>query len=133
LSNALILSAIMGAAVIVWVLFLYARGKLKENYALFWILISLAVTLISTFQEILVWANVILQASSITSVVLASFIFFLIVVSIYHSMKISQLTEQNKRIAQALALLQNWINEQSDNKTKKKAMKRIIDQTTKGT
>jgi preprotein translocase subunit SecY len=133
LSNALTLSAILGIAIIVWILVLYRRGKLKENYALFWILISLTIALISTFQDLLVWANLVLQAGSTTWVVLTSFIFLLIVVSIYYSVKISELTEQNKRIAQALALLQNYINGQSGNKERKKGMKRIIDQLTRET
>lgn len=130
MSNALTLSAILGTVIIVWILFLYRRGKLKENYALFWILISLTITIISSFQSLLVWANSILQAGSTTWVVLASFIFLLIVVSIYYSVKISELTEQNKRIAQALALLQTYIDGQRGNEERKKAMKRIIDQLT---
>jgi hypothetical protein len=133
LSNALTLSAILGIVIIVWILLLYRRGKLKENYALFWILISFTITLISTFQDLLVWANLILQAGSTTWVVLTSFIFLLIVVSIYYSVKISELTEQNKRIAQALALLQNYMDGQGGNKERKKGMKRIIDQLTQET
>jgi hypothetical protein len=129
LSNALTLSTILGIATIVWILFLYRRGKLKENYALFWILISSTIVIISTFQDLLVWANSILQAGSTTWVVLASFVFLLIVTSIYYSMKISELTEQNKKIAQALALLQTYIDGQSGNKERKKTMKKIIDQT----
>jgi hypothetical protein len=128
LSNALTLSAILAIAILVWILFLYRRGKLKENYALFWILISLAIAIISTFQVLLTWANLILQAGSTTWVVLTSFIFLLILVSIYYSVKISELTEQNKRIAQALALLQTYMNGQKSNKERKRIMKMIIDQ-----
>jgi len=128
LSNALTLSAILGIVVIIWILFLYRRGKLRENYALFWLLISFTITVISTFQDILVWANTLLQASSTTYVVLSSFIFLLIVVSIYYSVKISELTEQNKKLAQAMALIQVYTKEQNRDKEKKKRMKRIIDQ-----
>jgi ABC-type uncharacterized transport system YnjBCD permease subunit len=128
LSNALTLSAILGVATILGILLLYRRGKLKENYALFWLLISFIIAIISTFQDILVWANLVLQASSGTYVVLASFIFLLIMVSIYYSVKISELTEQNKKLAQAMGLIEAYISEQSGNKERKRRMKKIVDE-----
>ena len=128
MGNALILSSILGVAMIVGILILYRKGKLKENYALFWLLISFTITILSTFQDLIGFANLILQSSDPTYVVLVSFIFLLIVVSIYYSVKISELTEKNKKIVQALALLQAYAGEQDENRERRKRMKRIVDQ-----
>lgn len=105
MSNALALSTLLGFATAVGVVYLYRRGKLKEDHALFWLFISATIIILSMFQDLLIWISLIVQASNPTDVVLASFIFLLILVSIYYSIKISELTEQNKKLAQELAIL----------------------------
>jgi len=102
----LILSASLGVATAIGVICLYRKRKLKEDHAIFWLFISVIIIALSTFQELLITINVIVQADNPTSIVLASFIFLLILVSIYYSIKISELIEQNKKLAQELAILQ---------------------------
>jgi hypothetical protein len=106
MSNALTLSALLGVATAIGVVYLYRKDKLKEDHALFWLFISFTIIILSIFQNLLLWINIIVQAENPTDVVLASFIFLLILISIYYSVKISELTEKNKNLAQELALLQ---------------------------
>jgi len=104
LSNALILSASLGVATAIGVICLYRKGKLKEDHAIFWLFISIIIIALSTFQDL--------------SIVLASFIFLLILVSIYYSVTISELIEQNKKLAQELAMLTIHKKENKNNKDK---------------
>jgi hypothetical protein len=105
MSNVLILSALLGVTTAICVIYLYRKQKLKEDHALFWLFISVVVVVLSTYQDLLTWINLLVQAGDPNDVVLASFIFMLILFSIYYSVKISELTDQNKRLAQEVALL----------------------------
>jgi len=104
-SNALILATLAGIAILTWVLFLYRRGKLKEDHALLWIAVSVSVILLSTWTALLGIINGVVGAARSSDVVLAAFVAFLLIVSIYYSVRISGLERQNKRIAQELAIM----------------------------
>jgi len=105
MSNALAIAAIAGLLILAMVLFLFRRGKLKEDHALLWISVSIAIVVLSTWTELLIAIDQAVGAAKASDVVFAAFVAFLIVVSIYYSVKISELSEQNRRIAQELAVL----------------------------
>ena len=105
MSNALTIAAIMGFLVLGWVLFLYRRKRLKEDHALLWISVSVAIILLSTWTGLLVGINQVVGAAKVSDVVLSAFVTFLIVICIYYSDKISELAEQNRKIAQQLAVM----------------------------
>jgi len=105
MSRALQISAITGVLIIVWVLYLYRKGRLKEDHTLLWVSVSVAIILLSTWPDLLLAINWLVGAERTTDVVLAAFIAFLLLICIYYSTKISELTEQNKRLAQELALV----------------------------
>ncbi len=104
MSNSLAIAAVVGGAILVWVLFLYRRGRLKEDLALLWIGVSVAIILLSTWIGLLIAINQVVGAANVSNVVLAAFVAFLIVVSVYYSVKISSLEKQNKRLAQEIAV-----------------------------
>jgi len=104
-SNALALAAIAGGAILTWVLFLYRKGRLKEDHALLWIAVAVSVILLSTWTELLATINQVVGAARSSDVVLASFVAFLLIVSIYYSVRISGLEWQNKKIAQEIAIM----------------------------
>ncbi len=105
MSNALTIATIMGFLILGWVLFLYRRKRLKEDHALLWISVAVAIILLSTWTDLLVAINQIVAAAKVSDVVLAAFVTFLIMISIYYSVKISELAEQNRKIAQQLAVM----------------------------
>ena len=105
MSRALQISAITGVLIIIWVLYLYRKGRLKEDHALLWISVSAVIVLLSTWTDLLLAINWLVGAERVTDVVLAAFVAFLLVICIYYSVKISELTEQNKRIAQEIAIM----------------------------
>jgi len=104
MSNSLAIATIVGVSILAWVIFLYRKGKLKEDLALLWIAVSIAIVLLSTWTGLLVAINQIVGAANVSNVVLAAFVAFLIIVSIYYSVKLSTLEKQNKRMAQEIAV-----------------------------
>ena len=46
MSNSLAIAALVGVSILAWVIFLYRKGKLKEDLALLWIAVSIAIVLL---------------------------------------------------------------------------------------
>lgn len=108
-SRALIYAAVTSIGIVVWVLYLYKRERLKEDHTLLWLAVLISITVISLRQDLLIKLNWYIGAGNPTSLVLAAFIGFLLIISIFFSVKISELTEQNKRLVQIIALLDDKI------------------------
>lgn len=103
--TALDLAAITGAAIAIWVLYLYRKKKLREDHAILWLFVSLGIVLISTWTSLLTFIRTVLGARDPTDLVVAMFIAFLIIMCIYFSVKISELTEQNRKMSQEIAVV----------------------------
>ncbi len=104
MSNALSLAAISGAVILVWVIYLFHKKRLREDHAILWLGVSVVVMVLSTWTNLLVAINNLVGTQSVANVVLAAFVALLIVVSIFYSVKISELTEKSRKLAQELAL-----------------------------
>lgn len=104
-------AALAGVAIIVWVVYLYRRGRLKEDHTLLWLGVSTVIVVLSTWTDLLSAVNWVVGAEKASDVVLAAFVAFLLLICIYYSVKLSELREQNKKIAQELALLKSGVEE----------------------
>ena len=105
LSNALGLAAVVGAAVFVWVIYLFHKKRLREDHAILWMGVSIVIVALSTWTTLLVAINNLVGTQSASNVVLAAFVALLIAVSIFYSVKISELTDKSRRLAQEIALI----------------------------
>lgn len=105
MSRALAVAAITGAVITIWILYLYGKNKLKDDHAILWLFVSISVMLISTQQHLLWVLRWTLGVWNVTDLVLAAFIGFLLIISIYYSVKISELSDQNERLVQEMALI----------------------------
>jgi hypothetical protein len=105
LSNSLILAALTAGCILAWVLYLYRKGRLREDNALLWIFVSIGIIVVSTWTDFLFTINWVVGAEKASDIVLGAFIAFLLILGIYYSVKISDLTEQNKKIAQEIAII----------------------------
>ena len=103
--SALELAALAGAAIAIWVLYLYRKKRLREDHAILWLFVSLSIVLISTWTDLLTFIRAMVGAREPTDLVLAIFIAFLLITCIYYSVKISELTEQNRKMSQELAIV----------------------------
>jgi hypothetical protein len=120
MSRALQVAAITGVAIILWILYLYRKGRLKEDHALLWLSVSAGIVLLSSWTDLLLAINWVVGAEKASDVVLAAFVVFLLLICIYYSVKISELAEQNEKSAQELALMkvEKETNKKEDAKQK---------------
>jgi hypothetical protein len=100
------IAAITASLAVMTVVFeLIRRRRLREEYAILWFLGGLALIGVSLWRSSLEWAARALGVAYPPSVLLLAVIGLGFLVAIHFSISLTRLAEQNKRIAQELALL----------------------------
>ena len=89
--------------------------KLKEKYALIWLFSGSIIFILATFDKVLIWITKLLGITLPINTVFFFGILFIFLINIHFSLMISNLSEQNRKIAQKLALLESK-NGSSSNK-----------------
>lgn len=84
---------------------LIRRRKLKEKYAVLWLFSGSIILFFAVFNNILDWLTGLLGIMLPVNTAFFFGILFIILVNMHFSLVISNLSEQNKIIAQKLALL----------------------------
>ncbi len=105
MSRALQIAALTGVVIAIWILYLYRKKRLREDHAILWLFVSISIAVISTWTDLLVAMRTLAGAANPTDLVLAVFVAFLLLTSIYYSVRISELAKQNQRLVQEIALL----------------------------
>ncbi|OGC08474.1 hypothetical protein A2230_08130 [candidate division WOR-1 bacterium RIFOXYA2_FULL_36_21] len=94
-------------SILIFIFELLRRRKISEAVTLWWISIGLIIILLTFSKRLLLYLTLFLGLSlPMTTLVLLSF-FFVLLMMIYFSMKISILSYQVKELAQYIALLKN--------------------------
>jgi hypothetical protein len=102
------IAAIAGSLAVMTIVFQLIRGRrLREEYAILWFLGSLALIGVSLWRASLEWAARVLGVAYPPSVLLLAVIGLGFLVALHFSISLTRLSEQNKRIAQDLALLRH--------------------------
>lgn len=100
-----IISVLGSLAVMAFVFILIRRGKLREEYALTWFVASLALIGVSLWRDSLEIAARLAGIYYAPSALLLGVIVLGFALAMHYSISLSRLAEQNKRLAQELALL----------------------------
>lgn len=95
--------------------YLYYSDKLKDDLALLWLFVSISVIALSLWQDLRITISRLAGAESTADFITASYIAFLLMICIYFSVKISALTEQNKLLAQEVAILRGLLSKMKGN------------------
>jgi len=107
-----ILGSVASFALVLVVLDLIRRRRLRERYALLWLLTGIVLTALSAWRgglnTIARWLGV---RGYPPAVLFAVAILFIIAVLLHYSTVISRLTDQNVLLAQRLALLEEELRE----------------------
>ena len=107
-----ILGALASFALVLFVLELIRSRRLRERYALLWLVTGLALTALSAWRgglnTIARWLGV---KGYPPAVLFAVGLLFVIAVLLHYSTVISRLSDQNTILAQRLALLQSELDE----------------------
>ncbi len=94
----------LSLAILFMVLSVIRRGKIMEKYALLWIYNLLCIIVVAIFPGLLIRVSGFLNIHYITAI-LVFFVLFFVTVLFYFSITLSSLTEQNKRLAQELGVV----------------------------
>jgi hypothetical protein len=104
-----IISVLGSLAVMLFVFQLIRRGKLREEYALIWFGASLALIVVSFWRGSLELAARLAGIAYPPSVLLLGVIVLGFALAMHYSISLSRLAEQNKRLAQELAILRHRV------------------------
>jgi len=95
---------VISAVLLVAVIELVRRRRLREEYALLWLLAAVVAPAVVVGFPLLRRFTRLVGADEPVSILYFFALVFLVLINIHYSTKISQLTEQVKNLAQALAL-----------------------------
>lgn len=109
-----ILAVAVSFGLVIFILRLITNKKLKEKYAILWLVSGSIIFILGVFNNFLIYITGLIGITLPINTVLFFGIFFLIVINIHFSIVISNLCEQNKKIAQKMALLETKIKELSN-------------------
>lgn len=88
------------------ILYLVRKNKLKEKYALLWLVSGSVIFILATFPCVLNWIASILGIRLPSNAVFFFGILFIILINLHFSLVISNLSEQTKKLSQKLTLLE---------------------------
>ena len=97
------------------VLELLRRRRFKERYALLWLGASLCGLLVGVFPGLIVWTSKAIHVQFLTVVFALAFVFLMGLVLSF-SVVITRLSEQNRELAQEVALLAARVKELEQDK-----------------
>lgn len=106
----------MVAAVLALLMFFFAvdqvrRGRLKEEYSLLWIGVTAFMALLAFWGDLLLTITRLMGAFNANSVIFLFGLGFLTLVAVHYSIRLSDLTDRNKDLAQSVAILASELEE----------------------
>ena len=83
--------------------------KLREEYSFLWLIIAGILLTITTWETPLIALTIMLGGALPVNILFFAGLVFLVVVSLFYSMRISELNDQVKELAQELSLLRQVV------------------------
>ncbi|MCK9582983.1 MAG: DUF2304 domain-containing protein [Endomicrobiales bacterium] len=115
LSN-LVLSIAVSVGILILVFELVRRKKLNEEYSWLWIVTAVFLFLVSLFPPVLFWFTKLIGAALPISALFFLAVMFLLLIVLHFSTVISKLTNNQKTLAQKVAILEQKLNGNKLNK-----------------
>ena len=102
--NQKLLAVAMAACLLVFIIEAVRRRKLREEYAWLWVLIGMIILVLALWPDLLKLITRLLGIELPVNTVFFFGLMFIVFINLHFSVKISQLTNQVKRLAQEQAL-----------------------------
>ncbi len=99
-----ILAIVMAVGLLVFIIDTVRRRRLREEYAWLWVLIGIIILVLSLWQDFLRTITSFLGIELPINTVFFFGLMFVVFINLHFSVKISQLTDQVKRLTQELAI-----------------------------
>jgi hypothetical protein len=109
-----IVAAIAALALLVVIFELIRSRRLRERYALLWLLTGLVIFVLAAWRGLLGWLADLVGIAYPPSALFVLASFFVLVVLLHYSTVISKLSEQNTILAQRLAILEHALRSKED-------------------
>lgn len=100
-------------ALLVFIVNMVKRRKLSEKDSLLWILAGLVILSVTLFPQLPDNIARILGLYYSAAILFFVGIVFALFIIIYHSTRLSDLTEKNKELAQKIGILENYVKEKA--------------------
>ncbi|WP_091231801.1 DUF2304 domain-containing protein [Microbacterium sp. 3J1] len=99
----------LSLAILVLVLWMLIARRIREKYAVMWIVIALCVLILGLFPQLLLWATATLGVQVPANLLFSLAIVLLLGVSLHLSWEISQAEDEIRRVAEEAALSRTQI------------------------
>ena len=106
-----VFAMVASAALIILIAVLIKRRKLREEYALLWLLTGIGMLVLVVGYRILLWLSNLIGAVAPTTTLFLFAMLFLILISIHFSVKFSTLSDQIQSVITELALLRKELED----------------------
>lgn len=106
-----IIAIITSVLFLLYIGWLIVKGKLREEYAIIWILCTVLLVVFSFWRDGLVVVSKMLGIIEAPNMVFTGAIFAILIYLLHLSVTVSKLQSQNKKLAQDIALLLNKLKE----------------------
>lgn len=98
-------------AILVFILDMLRKRRLREKYAVLWLVIGLALLLLSAFPQLLFWAAALLGVQVPSNLLFAMALLLLITVCLHLSFEQSQSEDELRVLAEEVAILKTKVRE----------------------
>jgi len=101
-----IVAVAVALGLLIFIIDIVRRRKLREEYAWLWVLVGTIVLALSLWQDLLTAVTRLLGIQLPVNTVFFFGLLFIVFINLHFSVKISQLTDQVKRLNQEIALME---------------------------
>lgn len=115
-----VLAITLGVGLLILIFELVRRRKLREEYSWLWMLTGAVILILAIWYDLLLFITHLVGAVLPASTLFFFGIFFLVLINLYFSVKVSTLTSQIKKLAQEVAILNSRVESYSLRKQKLK-------------
>lgn len=103
----------LSLVILAFVLWLLIARRIREKYAVMWIIIALSVLILGLFPQLLLWATSALGVQVPANLLFALAIVLLLGVSLHLSWELSQAEDEIRRVAEEAALARTQLELQA--------------------
>ena len=106
-----ILPFLLALAIVCWVVWLLQQRKLREKYAILWVMVGLIALVLSAFPQLLEWAASLVGIMVPANLLFTLAIFLLLGVCLHLSLEISVVEDETRALAEEASILRNELTE----------------------
>ena len=108
--NATLLLFILALAVVCWVVLLLRQRKLKEKYAVLWVIVGVLIIVLAGFPQVLDWASDLAGFAIPANLLFTLAIFLVLGVCLHLSLEISIVEDETRALAEEAAILRTSLD-----------------------